>query len=101
MAPRTYRGKRGDVSFDAEVCIHAATCVRALPMVFDRDRRPWILPDNAPSADLTAVVQQCPSGALQYRQPNGDVAELPSPVTTVTPIENGPLLLRGDLDIAR
>jgi CDGSH-type Zn-finger protein len=38
---------------------------------------------------------------LQYRQLNGDPAEHRSPVTTVTPVENGPLLLRGDLVIAR
>jgi uncharacterized Fe-S cluster protein YjdI len=40
MAPRTYRGERIEVSFDAELCIHAAECVRGLPKVFDRDRPP-------------------------------------------------------------
>jgi len=101
MAPRTYRGEQVDVTFDADLCIHAAECVRGLPAVFDRDRRPWILAGNASSADLTTVVQRCPSGALQYRMLDGDTDERPPPVTTVTPVENGPLLARGALVIAR
>ena len=32
---KTYVGKEVDVSFDPEVCIHAAKCVRGLPAVFD------------------------------------------------------------------
>jgi len=99
MARRTYPGVKVDVSFDGELCIHAAECVRALPGVFDRDRRPWILADNASVPDLVAVIERCPSGALQYRHLEGDDDEEAAATTTVTPIENGPLLLRGQLHV--
>ena len=49
MTRRTYRGTDVEVSFDADLCIHATECVRGLPAVFDRDRRPWVLADNAPA----------------------------------------------------
>ena len=47
---KTYASTELDVSFDPDVCIHAAECVRGLPAVFDTHRRPWIAPDAA-SAD--------------------------------------------------
>jgi uncharacterized Fe-S cluster protein YjdI len=62
---KTYAGKEVDVSFDPEVCIHAANCVRGLPGVFDTTRRPWIVPDAAAADDVVAQVGRCPSGALQ------------------------------------
>jgi uncharacterized Fe-S cluster protein YjdI/CDGSH-type Zn-finger protein len=97
MARRPYRGAKVEVSFDADLCIHAAECVRGLPGVFDRDRRPWILADNASNVDLVAVIERCPSGALQYQRLDGSANEQPASTTTVTPVENGPLLLRGEL----
>ena len=64
---KTYEGQSVDVSFDPDVCQHAANCVRGLPAVFDTKRRPWIAPDNAPTEEVIAQVKRCPSGALQYR----------------------------------
>lgn len=68
MARKTYPGTDVDVSFDPEVCRHAAACVRGLPAVFDTQRRPWIMPDAAPPADVVAVVGRCPSGALRIER---------------------------------
>ena len=65
MSRKVYAGVDVDVSFDPEVCEHAAECVRGLPAVFDTTRRPWILPDAAPAADVVAQVARCPSGALR------------------------------------
>ena len=65
MSRKVYAGVDVDVSFDPEVCEHAADCVRGLPAVFDTTRRPWILPDAAPAADVVAQVARCPSGALR------------------------------------
>ena len=67
MAEKAYPGKRIVVTFDGEVCRHAAECVRGLPEVFDTKQRPWIQPDNAPADQVAEVVRRCPSGALQYR----------------------------------
>jgi len=62
---KTYAGKEVDVSFDPDVCIHAANCVRGLAEVFDTTRRPWIVPDAAAADDVVAQVGRCPSGALR------------------------------------
>ncbi len=65
---KTYAGAEIDVSFDSEVCAHAAECVKGLPAVFDTARRPWIAPDAAPAGEVAAQVERCPSGALRYER---------------------------------
>ena len=65
---KTYEGAAIDVSFDPEVCEHAAECVKGLPAVFDTKRKPWILPDAAPADEVAAQVARCPSGALRYER---------------------------------
>ncbi len=74
MTRREYIGTGITVSFDGEICRHAARCVTGLPAVFDTVARPWIQPDNASVEDVAAQVRQCPSGALQYvlRPPAAD-----------------------------
>lgn len=64
MTRKAYLGRDVNVTFDGEVCIHAAECVKGLPAVFDTGRKPWILPDAAPADDVVRVVDRCPSGAL-------------------------------------
>ena len=97
MTRRIYRGTDIDVSFDGDLCIHATECVRGLPAVFDRERRPWVFADNATAEEVSAVIERCPSGALQYRRLDGAPNEQTGPITTVAPVKNGPLALRGDL----
>jgi uncharacterized Fe-S cluster protein YjdI len=69
MARKLYTAAILDVSFDAELCQHAAECVRGMPEVFDTSKRPWINPQAAGSAELATqlrhVVGRCPSGALE------------------------------------
>jgi uncharacterized Fe-S cluster protein YjdI len=72
---KVYAGKHVDVSFDPEVCTHAAKCVHGLPAVFDAERRPWIEPDAASADDVMEQVRRCPSGALQAKR-----HERPGPV---------------------
>jgi uncharacterized Fe-S cluster protein YjdI len=48
-------------------CIHSARCVRALPLVFDPRRRPWIDGAAADPDAIASAVHACPSGALQLR----------------------------------
>lgn len=59
-----YKGEEITVRYDLARCIHAATCVKRLPAVFDVDKKPWVQPDNASADDVSAVVKRCPSGAL-------------------------------------
>ena len=69
MARKTYTGPQVDVTFDGEVCPHAAECVRGMPEVFDTDKRPWINPTVADTPELSqhllALLSRCPSGALR------------------------------------
>lgn len=89
-----YRGERIDVTFDAERCIHVRACVEGLPAVFDVDRRPWVDPDAADADEVARVVERCPTGALVH---DGDEA-VPDRNAVVV-VEDGPVHLRGDLDV--
>jgi uncharacterized Fe-S cluster protein YjdI/CDGSH-type Zn-finger protein len=101
MTRRVYRGTNIEVSFDLDICIHVGACLLGAPEVFDRDRRPWILADNANADDVAEVVRRCPSGALQYRRLDG-VADEQSPAPpTLRPVRNGPLAIRGDVEVSR
>ena len=97
--PRDYPGASITVSFDIGRCIHAAECIRGLPDVFDTGRRPWILPDAATPDEVAAIVQRCPSGALQFRRSDGGGEERVDERVTVLPTPDGPLYLRGALEI--
>jgi uncharacterized Fe-S cluster protein YjdI/CDGSH-type Zn-finger protein len=93
---RAYRGDGITVYYDVRRCIHFAECVRGLHDVFDTNARPWIQPGNA-EADLVAqVVRRCPSGALHYELADGPDEVEPGP-TRVTAVEDGPLVLRGEM----
>ena len=67
MAKRTqtYRSGEVTVTFDPNVCTHAAACVRGLPAVFDVSKKRWVRLENAPAQEVLETVKRCPSGALQ------------------------------------
>ncbi|MCK9250638.1 MAG: (4Fe-4S)-binding protein [Solirubrobacteraceae bacterium] len=71
MTARRYRRDGGVVTFDAELCRHAAECVNGLPQVFDTAKRPWIQPENASIDELATVISRCPSGALHLETDDG------------------------------
>jgi CDGSH-type Zn-finger protein/uncharacterized Fe-S cluster protein YjdI len=93
---RNYTGSDLDVSYDIKRCIHAAECLRGLPVVFDRFRRPWILPDAGEAGQVAEVVRRCPSGALQYESGETEQPDVPNSITVVP---NGPLYVRGQIVI--
>jgi len=96
---RDYTGKDINVSYDIRRCIHAAECVRGLPDVFNTRKRPWIAVDNADADRVAEVVLRCPSGALHFeRQDSGADEPIPTE-TSIMPVKDGPLYIRGDLTI--
>lgn len=95
---KVYRGEKIEVSFDLDLCIHIAECLRGHPGVFQLRRRPWIAPDEADPDTVAEVVRRCPSGALQYRRLDGGPQEQSSQ-TTVTPLRDGPLLVDGEIEV--
>jgi uncharacterized Fe-S cluster protein YjdI/CDGSH-type Zn-finger protein len=95
---KVYRGKDVEVSFDLDICIHIGECLRGERVVFQLDRRPWVLPDAGDPNVVAEVVELCPSGALQYRRLDGGAQERHAG-TRVTPIRDGPLLVVGEMEV--
>jgi CDGSH-type Zn-finger protein/uncharacterized Fe-S cluster protein YjdI len=96
---RKYTGEQIDVTYGVERCIHAEECVKRLQTVFDKSRRPWVLPDAGSADSIAATILQCPSGALHYeRKDDGDGEPIPVH-NTIRLSMNGPLYLRGDFTI--
>lgn len=95
---RPYEGEDLTVFYDLKRCIHAAECVKALPDVFDPDRRPWIDPDEAEPDEVAAAVRRCPTGALRYRRHDGGPEE-PVAQASIRAIPDGPLHVRGAVEL--
>jgi hypothetical protein len=70
-------------------------CVNGLPQVFDKDARPWINVHGATAEEIAAAVDRCPSGALRARRAAAPPVVQPFEVTEISPVPNGPLLVRG------
>jgi CDGSH-type Zn-finger protein len=70
-----------------------------LPSVFDLQSRPWVNLRGADADAVAGAVERCPTGALRYERLDGAEGEAPERPTMVLPIENGPLLMAGDLDV--
>ncbi len=88
------------VTWSGRRCIHVAECVRGLPRVFRPGERPWIHAERAEAETLARVVERCPSGALHYERTDGGPAEAVPARNEARPRRNGPLFVRGDLEIA-
>lgn len=99
MVRRDYESGELTVHWDSTRCIHSGICLRGLPEVFDTRRRPWVTIAAAESAAIVAAVERCPSGALEYTLRHGP-AEQPDMPTTVIPWPNGPLYVRGDVEVS-
>jgi len=87
------------VRFEPRRCIHAAECVFGLQAVFDPERRPWIDPQAAAADAIARVVERCPTGALHHERKDGGPAEEPDESNRVRVTRNGPLYLRGRIEV--
>jgi len=96
-----YEGAAIEVTYDKARCIHAAACIRGLPRVFDPGSRPWVMPDNGAADRVAGVVEQCPTGALHYSRLDGGPVEQPDGENTLLVSRNGPLFVRGQLEVVR
>jgi uncharacterized Fe-S cluster protein YjdI/CDGSH-type Zn-finger protein len=96
---REYATEHITVQWHAERCIHSANCIRALPKVFDPRRRPWVDVHAAAADAIANAVLRCPTGALHFARHDGGAQERPDVPTTLTPIRDGPLYVRGDVEV--
>jgi uncharacterized Fe-S cluster protein YjdI len=77
-AIREYSADGIVVTWEPGRCEHAAECVRGLPRVFNRDRRPWIDATGAAVDEIVTVIDRCPSFALGYRTGDGRTRTAPA-----------------------
>ena len=91
----TYTGAQTTVTYDVARCVHAAACVRGLPAVFEAGRTPWVQPDAAQPEAIVETVLCCPTGALRVL----GLAETAADEAVVTVVADGPLYVRGRLQI--
>jgi uncharacterized Fe-S cluster protein YjdI len=80
-------------------CIHDGTCVRTLPKVYDPEAKPWVKIENASTEALKAQINQCPSGALSWYMNAKKKSEKPVEITKITVRKNGPLLVKGAIEV--
>ena len=99
MAKRTYTTDAIEVLWNSERCVHTGICLKTLPEVFDTSRRPWVTVDAAEADAIAAAIERCPSGALAYRRLDGRSGEVPPAETTIVPWPNGPLYVRGSVEV--
>lgn len=65
---KEYQKDNLTVVWKPKKCIHAGVCIKTLPLVYDPKAKPWIKPENAPVEALKRQINNCPSGALSYRE---------------------------------
>ena len=63
---RDYKGKEIVIHFNLVICSHKGACTKNLPEVFNFERKPWIIADNASVEKIIETIRKCPSGALSY-----------------------------------
>jgi len=95
-----YDGSRATVSWHGRLCIHVGECGRAKGDLFVAGRKPWCQPDTSSDDEVEDVVLRCPTGALTVDYEDGSRPEQADAENTVHVAYNGPLFIRGDLDIA-
>lgn len=93
----TYESEDITIEFDSKRCLHSAECVKGLQSVFDPQEKPWVQPEHATVEEIKETVHHCPTGALKYK--TADKEEKPARENTITIIPDGPLYLRGDIEV--
>lgn len=95
---RSYEGQELTIHFDSKKCIHARKCGLNAPHIFDVNAKVWIKPDEGTAQEAIHIANTCPSGAITYDYVDGS----PKPdikINTAHVWENGPIALRGNLQI--
>ncbi len=88
------------INWQPTKCIHAAECVKALPKVYKPNEKAWLQIENATTVELKAQIAKCPSGALSYSEAIVNDDPKKSAPISATLMENGPLVILGDLSIS-
>ncbi len=94
--------QNGDLTvvWKPQKCIHAETCVKILPEVYNPNEKPWIKAENASIESLKSQISLCPSGALTYEIAGENTVTSNNSEIKVQVMPNGPLLVHGALQVA-
>ncbi len=95
---RTYEGDGVRVDWEPALCIHVAACINALPQSFNPNARPWVQLEGVTAEQVGRAVEACPTGALTY-SPRLEEFIPDECAAQVQPRRDGPLFLRGELEI--
>jgi CDGSH-type Zn-finger protein/uncharacterized Fe-S cluster protein YjdI len=95
-----YPGERANVSWHGRLCIHIGECGHAKGELFIGGRKPWCQPDLVSDDEVQEVIVRCPTGALSVKFADGSREEQAEAKNSVHVAYNGPLFVRGDLEIA-
>jgi CDGSH-type Zn-finger protein/uncharacterized Fe-S cluster protein YjdI len=96
-----YEGENITITYDRRRCIHAAECGRSRNPVFDVTKDPWIDPNLSDVESIVCIIQRCPTAALTYQRKDGGPEEPAPERNTITVSPNGPLYVRGQVQILR
>ena len=94
-----YTCETATVSWTGKLCIHIGECGRADGDLFVGGRKPWCQPDLASDDETEEVVLRCPTGALSVKFADGSRVEQAPAINSIQVAYNGPLFVRGDLQI--
>lgn len=95
----TYESDDINVHYDVKRCIHAKECVKGLRTVFNPEKKPWIQPEEASADNIARIVEQCPTGALQYHRKDDKKDEQMPPKNTISVAPDGPVYIRGNIEM--
>ncbi|WP_369049489.1 (4Fe-4S)-binding protein [Tenacibaculum sp. UWU-22] len=87
------------VTWKPSICIHSKKCWKELLQVFNPQNKPWVNMQGASSERIKKQINACPSQALSYISNKEENTEAIHTVTKVEALENGPLLVYGDLQV--
>lgn len=93
-------GARVTIHDNRALCAHVEYCVRELPGVFDRSKRPWIDPDGATVEEIVALCRKCPSGALSCTVDGVLYRDYDDRPPTVVASAEGPYFVEGGVEVA-
>ena len=95
----SYKGKKITIHDNRSICAHAGYCTDNLASVFRMKKEPWIDADAASVDEITATIQNCPSGALSYSIDEANNRKVEDePTIKIAP--NGPYVVSGGIELA-
>jgi len=96
---QNYKKNELEISYDPNICTHAANCVNNFPEIFNINEKPWINLDAATKDKLSEAVKNCPSGALKSKSNDLQESETEKETVEIDVMSKGPLLVKGNFRI--